>query len=138
MRVIVPVEVPQIGDERRKNWAKVVEAVDDKKTSGWAFSGDFVAVGGIQDVPAGSVLMVYGERGSAANPAIEARVYTVNADGTLSHEQTAKGRAWARTLRDRVADLLERETLPRSGLEHLPDEMLAAELEARGYRVTRR
>ncbi|HKZ25256.1 MAG TPA: hypothetical protein VJ398_05635, partial [Acidimicrobiia bacterium] len=74
MRVIVPVEVPQIGDERRKNWAKVVEAVDDKKTSGWAFSGDFVAVGGIQDVPAGSVLMVYGERGSAANPAIEARV----------------------------------------------------------------
>lgn len=137
MTVVVPIEVPQVGDDRRKNWAKVVDGVDDRKSSGWAFSGDFVAVGGIQDVPAGAVLMVYGERGSAANPTIEARIYTVNADGTLSHEQTAHGRAWARTLRDRVAALLESGADPRRGFEHLPDEILVAELTARGYRVTR-
>lgn len=33
-QVLVPVEVPLVGDERRKNWAKVVAAVDDTKASG--------------------------------------------------------------------------------------------------------
>ena len=104
--VLVPVEIPFVGDERRKNWAKVVTDVDESKASGWAFEGDFVAVGGVQDVPAGGVLLVYGERGSRANPQIEARVYVAHADGTLSHHGSAKGRAWARTLRDTVSDLL--------------------------------
>jgi hypothetical protein len=105
-QVFVAVEIPFVGDERRKNWAKVVTNVDESKASGWAFDGDFVAVGGVQDVPAGGVLVVYGERGSRANPQIEARVYIANADGTLSHHGSAKGRAWARTLRDTVSDLL--------------------------------
>ena len=105
--VLVAVEVPLVGDERHKNWAKVVHAVDPGKASGWAYEGDFVATGGIQDVPAGAVLLVYGERGSRANPQIEARVYRVNSDGTLTVVSSAKGRAWARTLRDTVVDLLE-------------------------------
>ncbi len=107
MGPVVAVEIPLIGDPRRKNWAKIVERVDDTKSSGWAFVGDFIAVGGVQDVPAGSVLVVYGERGSRVNPQIEARVYVANADGTLTAHQVAHGRAWARTLRDRVAELVE-------------------------------
>jgi hypothetical protein len=110
--VLVAVEVPLVGDERHKNWAKIVESVDPSKASGWAYEGDFVAVGGIQDVPAGSVLLVYGERGSRANPQIEARVYRVNADATLTHCEAAKGRAWARTLRDVVVDMLDDEIHP--------------------------
>ena len=106
--VLVAVDVPLVGDERRKNWAKVVRNVDPSKASGWAFEGDFIAAGGIQDVPAGSVVLVYGERGSRTNPAPEAQVFTANADGTLSPEAQASGRAWARTLRDRVEDLLNR------------------------------
>jgi hypothetical protein len=107
----VAVEVPLVGDERRKSWAKVVTAVDESKASGWAYDGEFVATGGVQDVPAGAVLLVYGERGSRANPQIEARVYRANADGTLSHHASARGRAWARTLRDAVAELLTAEPL---------------------------
>ena len=133
-QVIVAVDVPLVGDERHKNWAKVVENVDTSRSTGWAFDGSFVAAGGIQDVPAGSVLLVYGERGSRANPQSAARVYTVNADATLSFEAEAKGQAWARTLRDTIERLLgsERSVLD---LSHLSDEALADELRARGWQV---
>jgi len=57
-------------------------------------------------VDAPAVLLVYGEKGSRTNPTSEARVYVVNTDATLSLRQTATGRAWARTLRDTVADLV--------------------------------
>lgn len=103
---MVAVEVPLVGDARLKNWAKVVDSVDESRSSGYAFGGSFIAAGGIQDVPAGSVLIVYGEKGSRGNPRPEVKVYTANSDGTLTHEQTATGRAWARTIRDRVADLV--------------------------------
>ena len=120
----VAVEVPLVGDARHKNWAKIVESVDDTKSSGWAFDGEFIAAGGIQDVPVGSVVMVYGERGSRANPQIEARVFVANGDGTLTHEQAATGRAWARTLRDRVTELLvEAEDRTPTRLDWAPDLM---------------
>lgn len=133
--VLVPVEVPLVGDERHKNWAKVVESVDTSKSSGWAFDGPFVATGGIQDVPAGATLLVYGERGSRANPQIAARVYTVNPDGTISLEAEAKGKAWARTLRDPIARCLDVEH-PKYDLRHIPDRILADELRLRGWKVT--
>lgn len=106
----VAVDVPSIGDDRRKNWAKVVDHVDTDKSSGWAYHGEFVATGGIQDIDAPCVLLVYGERGSKANPQMEARAYVVNTDGTLSLHATASGRAWARTLRDPIVDLLAADT----------------------------
>jgi len=90
-------------------------------------------------VPAGCVLLVYGERGSRANPQVEARVYVANSDGTLSHHISAKGRAWARTVRDTVVDLLagsDSGPLPR--LDWHPDLMrydsaaLLEELRRRG------
>ncbi len=133
-RVLVAVDVPLVGDERHKNWAKVVESVDSAKASGWAFEGPFVATGGIQDVPIGSVLLVYGERGSRANPQIMAQVYRVNPDSTMSLEAEAKGKAWARTLRDPIERCLGMETaLP--DLSYLTDEILADELRIRGWRV---
>jgi hypothetical protein len=133
-QVLVAVDVPLVGDERHKNWAKVVDNVDTSKNSGWAFDGPFVAAGGIQDVPAGSVLLVYGERGSRAKPQSTARVYTINADATLTFEAEAKGPAWARTLRDPVQRLLGKET-KRVDLSGLSDRVLADELIARGWRV---
>ena len=133
-QVMVAVDIPLAGDERHKNWAKVVDNVDTSKSSGWAFDGSFVAAGGIQDVPAGSVLLVYGERGSRANPQSTARVYTVNADATLTLEAEAKGAAWARTVRDPIERLLGVERDPLD-LSHLPDQALVHELEKRGWRV---
>lgn len=122
--VTVAVDVPLVGDERRKNWAKVVERVDDSLATGWAFEGAFIAAGGVQDVPVGGVVLVYGERGGRANPTMEARVFTANGDGTLSHHATAKGRAWARTLRDQVEELLaDRVERPPTDLPWHPDLM---------------
>jgi len=134
--VLVAVDVPLLGDERHKNWAKVVDSVDTNKSSGWAYDGEFIAVGGIQDVPAGSVLLVYGEKGSRANPQILARVYTVNPDATLTFEAEAKGKAWARTLRDPIERCLGIENT-QYDLGYLTDELLAEELRARGWKVER-
>ena len=134
--LMVAVDIPLIGDHRHKNWAKVVDSVDSSKASGWAFEGAFVAAGGIQDVPAGSVLLVYGERGSRTNPHVTARVYTVNSDATLTLEAEAKGRAWARTLRDTVERCLGAAG-QGPDLSGLPDEVLADELRARGWSVER-
>ena len=133
-KVLVAVEVPLVGDDKHKNWAKVVDNVDSSKSSGWAFDGAFIAAGGVQDVPAGSVLLVYGERGSRANPQSAARVYTVNADATLTLETEAKGQAWARTVRDPIERLLGMERDPID-LSPLSDDLLADELRARGWRV---
>jgi hypothetical protein len=133
-QILVAVEVPLVGDERHKNWAKVVDSVDTSRNSGWAYDGAFVATGGIQDVPAGSVLLVYGERGSRANPQIAAKVYMVNSDGTLTLEAEASGKAWARTLRDPIERMLEIEPSPFD-LSHLPDDLLAEELRSRGWKV---
>jgi len=93
-----------------------------------------VATGGIQDLPAGSVLLVYGERGSRANPQIMAKVFTVNADATITMEAEAKGKAWARTIRDTVERCLGMERQPLD-LTYLSDDLLADELRARGWRV---
>jgi hypothetical protein len=136
---LVAVDIPCIGDPRHKNWAKVVHSVDPQKSSGWTFEGDFIAVGGIQDVAAGSVLVVYGERGSRGNPQVEARVFVVNPDATLSEHATAKGRAWARTLRDQVDRLLDSDRPIQ--LDWQPElgtftaEALADELARRGWTV---
>ena len=132
---IVAVDIPEVGDERLKSWAKVVDSVDESKSSGWAFVGEFIATGGIQDVVAGSVVLVYGERGSRANPRPQATVYTVNSDATLSFEGEASGRAWARTLRDRVAELVSDELMPPPSsvdLTAVPDDALLDEARRRG------
>lgn len=136
---IVAVEIPLVGDHRRKHWAKVVHSVDASKSSGWAYVGDFIADGGIQDVRAGSVVIAYGETGSRANPHPEVHVYRINADATTSLETTASGRAWARTIRDTVQQLVEDETDVRRDwdpdITTWSDDALAEELARRGWSV---
>jgi len=122
--ILVPVEIPLLGDERRKNWAKVVYNVDEQKASGWAFEGEFISVGGIQDVPVGSILLIYGERGSRANPHPMAAIYVVNGDATLSKHDEASGRAWARTLRDGARELLASDRPTVGEVEWRPELML--------------
>lgn len=116
MTPAVAVEVPWVGDQRLKTWAKVVTNVDESLATGWAYEGEFVAVGGIQDLPAGCVLLVYGEKGSRNNPTPVVRLFRVNADATLSTEGLAEGRAWARTLRDKVVEMLGAE----AAIDELP------------------
>ena len=135
----VAVEVPLLGDDRGRNWAKVVTNVDQSLATGWAYEGEFIAAGGIQDVPVGSVVLVYGERGSRERPVIAAKVFTANGDGTLSAEAEASGRAWARTLRDRVEELLTDHAAPigdglpwSADLTRWSDQAILDELARRG------
>ncbi|HEY7565405.1 MAG TPA: hypothetical protein VIA81_10825 [Acidimicrobiia bacterium] len=137
MAMLVPVNVPQIGDPRRRHWAKLVTAVDTTKSTGYAYVGQFVADGGIQDLPAGGILLLYGERGGQSNPRPEAQLFTIEADASLTLEASAGGRAWARTLRDRVAELLEVELPAGPDLGGVADDFLAEELRARGWKVNR-
>jgi len=139
MPILVPVDVPLVGDERHKNWAKIVTNVDESQSSGWAFEGEFIATGGIQDVPIGSVILSYGERGSRTNPQVEARVLKVNSDGTMSLVASAKGRAWARTLRDGIVSMIaDSSEAPIERLDWEPnllrysDDALREELRRRG------
>jgi hypothetical protein len=136
--ILVAIDVPLVGDERRKNWAKIVTNVDESLTSGWAFEGDFIATGGIQDVPIGSILLLYGEKGSRTNPQIEARVIRVNNDGTMTQVANAKGRAWARTLRDQVVQLLADEQESPATLRPWGPELLQYETEALEEELRRR
>ena len=136
--ILVAVEIPLVGDERRKNWAKIITGVDESLATGWAYEGEFIATGGIQDVPIGSIVLSYGERGSQTNPRIEASVIRVNADATITPITSAKGRAWARTLRDTIVELLaESQEAPLErkpwdvGLVPYSDEALQEELDRR-------
>lgn len=129
------VEVPQLGDGRRRHWAKLVNEVDTTKSTGWAYIGDFVSDGGVQDLPAGGLLLVYGEKGSAQNPQSEAALYLVGADSTLTMEGRASGRAWARTLRDRAAELLRQHVDREPDLSAIDSWHLAEELTRRGFQV---
>lgn len=137
-QILVAVDVPLVGDERRKNWAKIVTGVDESLATGWAFEGEFIATGGIQDVPIGAIILSYGERGSRTNPQIEAAVAKVNADATITPIASAKGRAWARTLRDQVVELLaEQNNTPVAAkpwdpaLLHYSDDAIAEEFKRR-------
>lgn len=129
------VEVPQLGDVRRRHWAKLVKEVDDTKATGWAYLGDFVSDGGVADLPVGGLLLLYGERGSAQNPQVEAALYMIGPDSTLTLEQRATGRAWARTLRDRAGELLDQSAERDPDLSAIDSEFLADELTRRGFRV---
>ncbi|MGQ0848966.1 MAG: hypothetical protein ACT4OP_07595 [Actinomycetota bacterium] len=133
--VLVAVTVPQLGDARRRHWAKLVTAVDSSKSTGWAYLGEFVADGGLQDLPVGGLLLVYGERGGQANPQPEAALYSIGADASLLLGATASGRAWARTLRDRALELLELSTV-EGPLAGVADQALADELRRRGWELT--
>jgi hypothetical protein len=132
---LVAVSVPQLGDARRRHWAKVVKAIDESKSSGWAYEGDFVADGGTQDLPVGALLLLYGERGSSANPQSLAALYSVGADSTLTLEAEASGRAWARTLRDRAQEVLNVVKSASLDLSAVESSLLAEELRQRGWKL---
>ena len=108
--ILVAVDVPLVGDERHKNWAKVVANVDPSKPQAGrtkaTSSPPVASKTSLQDRSCSSTA----SEGVAPTLLLRLAVYTANADGTLSPEARASGRAWARTLRDNVQDLLHRGT----------------------------
>lgn len=110
---LVKVSIPAPADSRWRSWGKLVEGVDRRRKDGNAFRGPWVRRGRLEELPAGSLVLLYDQVGSRRHHRPTARVMRVEGDGRLApaHDGQgpleAQGWDWALLLRDRVAALLE-------------------------------
>lgn len=108
---MVIVQIPEQFDSRHKAWAKHVTHVDRNKSTGYAFTGRFLDMGGKADLPVNALVLVYDERGSMKNWDAHVDVYRVSEAGTLEptgvSAQVHLGKTWALEVRDAIAALLD-------------------------------
>jgi len=135
------VEIPAKKDDRKKAWAKVLESVDITKSNGYAFVGNWIRRGEKAELPIGSYVLTYDEPGSMKNWYPLVKLYRVTPDGlevALEYEGNIRERSWALAVRDRIAEILaESRGETPNPLAAFGDEELIAELQRRGYTITR-
>lgn len=109
MKIVADAEGPK--DTRFQSWAKVVESVDQNKTNGYAFRGEFINEGDVEIEIKPTVFLTMTTRGSRKYQTRTYNVIVMNADGTLELvtdiQTTDEERGWALRLRDPIASLLE-------------------------------
>lgn len=133
-------KVPYPTDDRHKNWAKLVTAVDVTKTNGYAFEGPWLKRGQLAELPVGGVVLLYDEVGSRKNhePWVTIHVvgpsgFKLDADYKLVSTQSARGLDWALKLRDTAAKLLElREAVVELLKQPAPEAVVQQPVEDRG------
>ena len=139
------VMIPETLDERKKTWRKLLEKVDKEKSNGYAFVGEWLKAGERAELEVGSFILCYDEPGSMKNWYPVVRLFKVgnDLDEVFHWEGNICERSWALAVRDDIAAILaeaqgqeapEEESL----LAGLSDEDLIAELERRGYTVSRK
>ena len=137
----VIVDIPSARDNRKKNWAKVLESVDTTKPNGYAFLGNWLRRGERAELTVGSYVLTYDEPGSMKNWYPVVKLYRVTPDGlevALEYEGEIGERSWALAVRDRIAEILaESRGETPNPLAAFGDEELIAELQRRGYTITR-
>lgn len=124
-------------DHRWKKWAKRVDSVDTSKNNGYAFVGEWVEKGTI-DEPAQPGLYLTGiTRGSNKYQTTTYRFIRMDSDGNLHDTgivDNDETRGWALRVREQVksllADIQNLETA--NPLADFTTEQLRAELERRG------
>ena len=135
------VQIPAKKDDRKKSWAKVLESVDITKSNGYAFVGNWLRRGEKAELPIGSYVLTYDEPGSMKNWYPLVKLYRVTPDGleaVLEYEGEIGERSWALAVRDRIAEILaESRGETPNPLAAFGDEELIAELQRRGYTITR-
>jgi len=135
-RVKVIVDVPAQRDRRWKSWAKSIKEVDQSRTNGYAFVGEFLTRGRKAELEVGGLVLLYDEIGSRKHRRPEVRVLRVEENGALSTVLEAHGWSWALELRDKVAELLGKEKESQKEDENplagFSTEQLLAELRRRG------
>lgn len=99
------VTVPDYSDRRFKKWAKILEKVEPDAKNGYGFSGDFVEVGRMVDLPEGAVLLVYAETGSVADHRPKVTLYRVEGGELVEHARTWSW-DWAFHVREKAIELL--------------------------------
>jgi len=116
------VMIPETLDGRKKTWRKHLGSVDKTKANGYAFVGNWLQAGERAELEVGSFILCYDELG----------FYWKGGYGE---------RSWALAVRDEIAAILDvqgqESSEEESPLANIPDEELIAELERRGYAVTK-
>jgi len=130
MKQLIKLEYGFGGRIRGKTWAKVVEHVDTSKTNGFAFEGDFVKLNQLIEIEVPCWLLKFSDEGSVKYHEPVVALYRVNENGKLEEKLRAEGRDWALQLRDRVAELINKEEKVNP-LANYSDEELLAEIKRR-------
>jgi hypothetical protein len=124
-------------DHRFRSWAKFIDKVDESKSNGYAFVGDFVGEGTVEVEVKPRLFLVMAESGSTKYHYAYYVVVKMNADGTLEPTDIATdGRTagWALRIREQVAQaLLALDGEQVSPLAPYSDGELLDELIRRGY-----
>lgn len=98
-------------DHRWKSWAKWIDRVDQSKSDGYAFEGDFIGDGTIEiEVGQPRLILAMCESGSAKHHIPYYAVVRLDADGSLHDADIATDGSkpgWALRIRDKVAAALE-------------------------------
>ena len=139
------VMVPEALDERKKTWRKHLKSVDKTRTNGYAFVGDWLRAGEREELEVGSFILCYDEPGSMKNWYPVVRMFKVVENGleeVFHWEGNTRERSWALAVRDEISAILAeaqgQEPEEGSLLARISDEALIAELERRGYTVSRK
>ena len=142
------VMVPGGLDSRHKCWRKLLTHVDRELSSGFAFVGDWLRAGERAELEVGSLVLCYDDVGSRKNWRPVVRLFKVLGNGAEDLEEVFRWegdfreRSWALAVRDEIAAMLAEEQgqQPEEGslLAGLSDDELIAELERRGYVVSRK
>ncbi len=139
------VMIPETLDDRKKSWRKLLTEVDREQSNGFAFKGEWLRAGERAELEVGSFILCYDEAGGMKNWYPVVRTFKVGVENDLEEvyhwEGNVRERSWALAARDEIATILaeEQEQQPEgeSMLARIPDEELIAELERRGYAVSR-
>ena len=142
------VMIPGNLDSRHKCWRKLLTHVDREQSNGFAFVGDWLRAGERAELEVGSLILCYDDVGSRKNWRPVVRLLKVLENGVEDFEEVFRWegdfreRSWALAVRDDIAAILAEEQgqQPEEGslLAGLSDEELIAELERRGYAVSRK
>ena len=117
------VTVPDYSDRRFKKWAKVLTKVEPEAKNGYGFSGNFVEVGRMVDLPEGAVLLVYAETGSVANHRPKVTLYRVE-EGELVEHASVWSWDWAFHVREKAIELLGQKQDVPEGLRQCVAELV--------------
>ena len=139
------VMIPGGLDSRHKCWRKMLEKVDTTKANGYAFVGEWLRAGERAELEVGSFILCYDETGSRKNWSPVVRLFKVVENGldeVYRWDGDIRERSWALAVRDDIAAILAeaqgQEPEEGSLASRLSDEELIAELERRGYTVSRK
>ena len=139
------VVIPETLDGRKKTWRKLLTQVDKTKANGYAFIGEWLRAGERAELKVGSFILCYDEAGSMKNWYPVVRLFKVlenDLEEVFRWEGRVREYSWALAVRDDIAAILAeaqgQEAPEESPLAGFSDEELIAELEWRGYAVSRK